>query len=354
MHHRSTRNFSLLLAIICLLSLAVPTLAAGDIGATAGVNGSAAAEAGTEVTPITGQGQVAANAYLYQQASTGSKKIVMLSKNIVVTYTGELGEFYQVTYTNASGKTYAGFIEKSKITAVDENLQNSGSSKSAVATGKSTASTNVADALKAAKAKNSDVIGYISINGTNIQQPILYRKGDVHYYSTRDINQNKDSAGSVYSFYNALYRNNTSTAHNMRGSNRLFHQLHHMQEKALGYTQCQHSKCPARDLTDVPDIRQAANRTWDISYLGYNKWEVFAMYEVKKDEPKSTLNNNIYPLANETQTKQWIETQLSRSEIGFGVKVTTSDRFLTIYTCGTEYDSSTAQSRLYYFLKAVS
>ena len=48
-----------------------------------------------------------------------------------------------------------------------------------------------------------------------------------------------------------------------------------------------------------------------------------------------------------------IQHQLSRSQVNFGTKVSADDVFLTIYTCGTNYDSSTAQSRLYYFLKAV-
>jgi hypothetical protein len=32
---------------------------------------------------------------------------------------------------------------------------------------------------------------------------------------------------------------NVVTGHNMRGSNAMLHQLHHIQEKTLGYTKCQ-------------------------------------------------------------------------------------------------------------------
>lgn len=351
------RLMTLALCCTMLIAFAVPAMAAsGDTGASVSVNAgnNAAGSDETEIAEITGAGRILQNAYLYAEASKTSKKLVILSKNIEVSYLGESGDFYKLTYTNAKGKTYVGFMEKKYLQNIDAATESQqGTAARSVTPNTSTASTDIASALAAARKSNSDVIGYISISGTNIQQPILHRSSDVHYYSYRDINGKKDSAGCVYSFYNALYRNNTITGHNMRASNRLFHQLHHLQEKALGYSQCQHSKCTSRDLSNTPDIRQAANRVWDISLFGYNKWEVFAMYEVKKDEPKATLNYNIYPLASVSQTQEWINKQLQRSEVNFGVKVSTEDSFLTVYTCGTEYDSSSAQSRLYFFLKAV-
>jgi hypothetical protein len=351
--HKKMRVCALVICLIMLMA-AIPALAAtGDVGTTVSIGGLGVGT-GSEVVPLAGKGAVNVNAYVYTEASITSKKIVMLSKNIVVTYLGESGDFYQITYTNKTGKTYVGFMEKSKLNTVDASTEIGIAPDRAVETGKTTAGANVAKAMAEAKAKNSDVIGYINIAGTNIQQPIMHKASDVHYYSTRDINKKKDNAGMVYSFYNALYRNNTITGHNMRGSNRLLHQLHHLQEKALGYSQCQHSKCPSRSLSNVPDIRAQANRVWEISLLGYNKWEVFSMYEVKKDEPKATLNYNIHPLASDAQTQEWLQKQLSRSQIDFGTKVSVADTFLTIYTCGTEYDSSKAQSRLYFFLKAVS
>jgi hypothetical protein len=78
------------------------------------------------------------------------------------------------------------------------------------------------------------------------------------------------------------------------------------------------------------------------------------MYEVKKDEPDDTIyyNTNLIG-SSDGKEEQWIKYQLSRSEIDLGITPTTDDTFLVIYTCGTEYDSSTAQSRLYYFLRAV-
>ena len=76
----------------------------------------------------------------------------------------------------------------------------------------------------------------------------------------------------------------------------------------------------------------------------------------------STINYNIQHLSNATssQIQTWINYQLSRANASgsqgkvFSTNVRTNDVFLTLYTCGNEYDSATAQSRLYMFFKAVA
>lgn len=311
------------------------------------------------VSDASGTGTINASARMYAAASTSSKSLRSLSKKTAVTITGETSSFYRVTSSNSTG-----FVEKSKVTLDTTSSGSSGSSTTTggsglkVTPGKSSPSSTVSTALSAAKKKNSDVVGYIYIKGTNISQPILYRSGNVHYYSSRDINKKSSSAGSIYSFYSTLVRNNTITGHNMRGSNNMFHQLHHIQEKALGYSSCQTTdySCKASSLSSIPNIKtDTSARVWEVNLYGYNKWQIWAMYEVKANEPSSTLTYNTNPLSgsSSSQIKTWIQYQQGRSEIDFGSSVATDDVFLTVYTCGTNYDSSKAQSRIYFFLKAV-
>lgn len=47
-------------------------------------------------------------------------------------------------------------------------------------------------------ALNSDVVGYIYIEGTNINHPVLQRKKDKDYYLYRDIMGSRDQNGSIY------------------------------------------------------------------------------------------------------------------------------------------------------------
>jgi hypothetical protein len=79
------------------------------------------------------------------------------------------------------------------------------------------------------------------------------------------------------------------------------------------------------------------------------------MYETSANESTNTLKYNINPLSSysPSQIKTWIAYQKSRSEYKFNTAVSTDDIFLTVFTCGNNYDNAAAQSRLYFFLKAV-
>lgn len=211
------------------------------------------------------------------------------------------------------------------------------------------ASDTIAKKIASAKKINSDTLGWISVPGTNIDEPILY--GANWYYANHNIYKKKSYEG-VYPFSNRLTKNVVIFGHNLRGSSSVFHQLHHLQEAALGYSKCQSGACKRTISSSLKDwYKTSAGRTWDISIFGKQKWEVFAMYEVKANEPIATLRNNwnLSP----SSAKSWIDYQLNRSEIKFGVSVSEKDQLMTLITCGTNYDSATANSRLFVFLKNV-
>ncbi len=181
---------------------------------------------------------------------------------------------------------------------------------------------------------NADVIGWICIDGTNIDYPILY--GDDYFYHTHDENKKTSESGSIYTYYGSLTRNIVVAGHNARVSKTRFYQLHTLQNS----------------ITSAAKNGKAA-KTYEIecSLYGYKHWRIFAMYETAANEPAATLRYNTH--ANCNNTTEWIETQLARSEVDFDTVPDKNDRFLTLETCGDKYDSSTAQSRLYYFLYAI-
>ncbi len=146
-----------------------------------------------------------------------------------------------------------------------------------------------------AKKTNSDTVGWIEVPNTNIDEPILY--GANFYYATHNIYRQKSYEG-VYPFYNRATKNIIVFGHNLRGSGTIFHQLHHLQEAALGYTRCQSGDCGRSLSSSLKDwYKSSSARIWDVAIYGTQKWEVFAMYEVKANEPISTLRNNWNPLA---------------------------------------------------------
>lgn len=188
--------------------------------------------------------------------------------------------------------------------------------------------------LKEAIAINDDVIGWIKVPNTNIDYPILYDKK--FYYNAHDIYKKSSDYGCIYTYYNILTRNNTVTGHNMRKSGTMLHELHKLQN-------------------DKEKLKTKANRTFTVQLFSLKKWEVFALYETKDSEPQSTLldNTNHLGKASKEEIQAWIDKQKSRSEIDLGVSVSPDDFLMTIVTCGDNYDNSTAQSRLYYFLHCI-
>jgi len=204
-----------------------------------------------------------------------------------------------------------------------------------------------------AKSKNSDAIGWIRVPNTNIDLPILYQSN--WYYADHDINHKK-SLNGVYPYANALTKNVVIFGHNARKSASAMHHLHHLQEAALNKSKCQSSQCGRALSGSLGNwYKSSSGRIWNISIFGKQRWEVYAMYEVKANEPISTLQNNWNLLSGsgDEAVKNWIDKQISRSEINFGVSVGPQDQLMTIITCGTNYDSATANSRLFVFLKNV-
>ncbi len=308
---------------------------------------------------------VSSYANMRAKADSKSTLVMKVNKGTTVTILGESGSYYQVS---ASGKT--GYVDKRYVQATDTTAPTTGSiggkDTGAITVGKgdikvqpyeSTIPSTIKTAMDKAKKANSDVIGYISISGTNISHPILFKKGDVHYYANHSATKASSSSGAVYAFYGDMVRNNTITGHNMRQSGTMLHQLHYLQEKTLGYTVHQTTDSGAKkgSLTNIPSLAVASNRTWNVSLFGYNQWQVWAMYETPANESSSTLKYNINPLSSSSpsQVKAWIEYQKNRSEYKFNTPVSTDDIFLTVYTCGNNFDYATAQSRIYFFLKAV-
>lgn len=303
------------------------------------------------------------------EASTTSKKIGSLKLNEKITILAEEAGFYKIK----NSKGVEGYVAVEYAAFSDGSSSSGGSS--ATTTGKDTGKitlgkdgaikvapnsgtpiSTVKSGMSTAASKNSDTRGYIYISGTNISLPILYNK-NVNYYDSNNIDKKKSSEGAVHAFYDMLTRNNTITAHNMRGSNQQFHQLSHIYDKAMGKSSCTTTdyKCASASLSKVLDVKDSKNRTWDINWKGYNKWEIFAMYQTPANEPKSTITYNISHLAKAkgAEIQKWVQYQKDRSEVKFNTAVSTEDIFMTVYTCGRNYDNADAQSRIYFFLKAV-
>ena len=187
---------------------------------------------------------------------------------------------------------------------------------------------------------NTDVTGYIKVDKTNIEGPLMY--GDNFYYHTHNYAKTPTSRGSLYLYYDRPVQNIVITGHNLRVAGIMLHQLHLIQDKY------------------AKDYDKFENRVWYINLFGETHlWEVFAMYEEKPANPKesSQYYNCNFPNTMEelsdAEIAEWIEYQQERSELNYQLHVTPQDRFITILTCADQHWESNQGGRIYFFLRMV-
>ena len=187
---------------------------------------------------------------------------------------------------------------------------------------------------------NTDVVGYIKIQNTNIEGPLMY--GDKFYYHTHNYAKTPTSRGSLYLYYGHPTKNIVITGHNLRVAGIMLHELHHIQDKY------------------AKDYDEFENRVWYVNLFGETHlWEVFAMYEEK---PKTQSQSSQYYNCNYAHTmdsmtdeeiEAWIDYQQERTELNYQLHVTPEDRFLTILTCADQHWESNQGGRIYFFLRRV-
>ncbi len=170
--------------------------------------------------------------------------------------------------------------------------------------------------LRQAKEKNNDVIGWIRINDTNIDYPIVQTDNN-DYYLTHDFYKNKNQAGWIYmDFRNQMNFSNRNTI--LYGHGRI-------------------------DGTMFGTLKQLLKKDWweteTHSYLtteSMNKsiqWEIFSVYTIKAE----TYYLNTY-FSNQDGYKTFLKTMKKRSLFSFDVPLNTKDQILTLSTCKKDYN----------------
>lgn len=197
-----------------------------------------------------------------------------------------------------------------------------------------TYSSEIADA----ECVNRDAVGYIKLDGTNIEYPLMY--GDNFYYHYHNAAGVATSRGSIYLYYPTPTKNIVITGHNLRKPKIMLYELHKIQDEyAEGYSIFK-------------------NRIWVVNVYGETHyWEVFAMYEEKPaDKAHSSQYYNCnynYTMDSMTdeQIQEWIDYQVQRTELDYTPFVTPEDRFITILTCSDHHWESNLGGRIYFFLR---
>lgn len=180
---------------------------------------------------------------------------------------------------------------------------------------------------KELKAINSEVVGWVNINDTNIDYPVLQHKGDnddAQFYLYRDIYKNYSGYGSIF----ADYRSDKG----VKSKNIILHG-HHMRdgsmfENLMGYGKYSanmdfYKKHPTIDF-DTPD--------GDASY------KIISVFKTSTlDAHGDFFNYLVGSFNSDAEFMNYVYLVRERSLIDTGVTCNEDDQLITLSTCSYEY-----------------
>lgn len=161
------------------------------------------------------------------------------------------------------------------------------------------------------KQKNPETVGWIKVNNTEIDFPVVQTK-DNDYYLRHSFDKTYNIAGWIFMDYRAKRdgtdKNITIYGHNMKNG------------------------------TMFTSLKNILNEEWysnkdnlEVTYIdeeGIHTYQVFSIYQVEKE---TFYTNNSFN--SDKEFENFINTIMKRSKVDFGVEVGIDDQILTLSTC---------------------
>ncbi|MGN1384841.1 MAG: class B sortase [Clostridia bacterium] len=161
------------------------------------------------------------------------------------------------------------------------------------------------------KEKNSDTVGFLKVNGTDIEN-IVVKGNDNSYYLKHNFNKEYNTAGWVFADYqnklDGTDRNIIIYGHNMRNKT-MFGTLHNVLNDKW---------------KDVEENRYITFITEQESYI----YVVFSVYQIEAEDYYMTTD-----FKNNEEFLKFANTLKSRSKYNFDVDIKENDSILTLSTC---------------------
>lgn len=173
----------------------------------------------------------------------------------------------------------------------------------------------------ALKDQNSDFMGWISIEGTSLDFPVMYAPDNKDYYLKHDFKHQ-------YSDYGVPYLDEKTTIGANAQSNNLIVYGHNMKTGTIFGCLTEYKK--ASYYQEHPYIE------FDTLY-GDAKYEVFAAFSIDVVEDTSFVYNQ-YVDMDETDYNAYVDEVIRRSDVNSGIRPVYGEQLLTLSTC--EYSSA--------------
>jgi len=163
---------------------------------------------------------------------------------------------------------------------------------------------------------NEDIVGWISIDGTSIDYPVV-QTDDNSYYLSHSVYKEESSAGTIFmdsrNGSSLLDKNTVLYGHHMKNG-MMFHDLASYKEEAF--------------YRSHPYVEYSGEN-------GIGKWEVFSAYVT------SSADNYIETeFGSGEDFEQFLERIVSKSLYHTDCEVKGTDKILTLSTCSYEFDDA--------------
>ena len=169
--------------------------------------------------------------------------------------------------------------------------------------------------------KNSDFIGWISIDGTNLDFPVMYAPDNKDFYLRHDFNK-------AYSVYGVPYLDEQTTLGANAESDNLIIYGHNMKTGTIFGCLTEYRK--ADYSQEHPFIE------FDTVY-GDAKYEVFGAFTIDVVNDTSFIYNQYIDMDEDTYNR-YVDQVISRSDVDSGIRPAYGEQLLTLSTC--EYSSA--------------
>lgn len=174
------------------------------------------------------------------------------------------------------------------------------------------------------KEKNDSTVGWIQVNGTNINYPFV-QTTDNDYYLTHSFDKSKNSAGWVF----LDYRNNLSTF----DKNTIIYAHGRLDNTMFG---------SLKNILTSGWLDNSNNYIVKLSTEYENTlWQVFSVYRIPTTNDYIRVN-----FKNDQNFLEFASTLLNRSAHNFNTTIQENDQILTLSTCYNDSDKVVLHAKL--------
>lgn len=173
------------------------------------------------------------------------------------------------------------------------------------------------------KRTNPDVVGWLKVNGTNINYPFV-QSSDNDYYLTHSFNKSYNGGGWVFLDYRNNGTNNKNTIIYAHGRS---------------------------DKTMFGTLKNVLNNGWLNNTNNYviklstetenSLWQIFSVYRIPTTSDYLQTNFN-----DETEYQNFLDMIKDRSSHNFNTNVASTDNILTLSTCYNNSDKMVVHAKL--------